>query len=165
MFDFFRKKEKQKLDCLGYFEVKPYHYFESNMVYAKDNLLKKDAYTSVYVRYYRGTVFVFTFVENEKNFDKNLWNYQNLKKEVDQVIGETITSVINLIIFKNKNEDTISIAKEKTSNTKTEFNQILVYDPERVWLCYYRPVPDFYKLYENYAEAIYFDLAAIDATR
>ncbi len=165
VFDFFRKKEKEKLDCLGYFEVKPYHYFESNMVYAKDIQLKKDSYTAVYVRYYRGTVFVLTFVENETNFDKSLWNYQNLKEEINKVILEPITSAINLIIFKNKNEQTISIAKEKTTNTKTEFNQILIYDSDRVRLCYYRPVPDFYKLYENYAEAIYFDLAAIDATR
>ena len=165
MFDFFRKKEKEKLDCLGYFEVKPYHYFESNMVYAKDIQLKKDSYTAVYVRYYRGTVFVLTFVENEKNFDKSLWNYQNLKEEINKVILEPITSAINLIIFKNKNEQTISIAKEKTTNTKTEFNQILIYDSDRVRLCYNRHVPDFYKLYENYAEAIYFDLAAIDATR
>lgn len=70
------------------------------MVYAKDIQLKKDSYTAVYVRYYRGTVFVFTFVENEKNFDKSLWNYQNLKEEINKVILEPITSAINLIIFK-----------------------------------------------------------------
>ena len=165
MFNFFKKRNKEVKEYLGSFNSKPYHYFKSNMTYAKDVLIYEDNKASVYSRYYKGTVFVFTFVEDESDFDKTKFNYEQFKEQIDKLFNEKIDSVINLIIFKNKNEKTISIAKEKTINTQTVFNQTLVYDENEVKLLYYRPVPNFYKLYAHYAEAIYFDLAVIDPTR
>lgn len=162
MFDFLKRKPKEKLDCLGYYDIKPYHYFESNMTYAKDILVLSDEHVKVYTRFYRGTIFVFTFVEDETDFQKENFNYEALKDKIDTLIEEPHKSVVNLIIFKNDTEKTIQIAKEVVTNTKKEFNQTFVYDAAKVRLKFYRPVPDFYHLYENYVEAMVFDLGAID---
>lgn len=162
MLNFFKRKSKEKLDCLGYYDIKPYHYFESNMTYAKDILVLKDDFVKVYTRLYKGTIFVFTFVNNENGFVKKNYNYEALKDKIDALIVEEHNSVVNLIIFKNNTPETISIAKEVISNTKKEFNQTFVYDADNVRLKYYRPVPDFYALYNHYMEAILFDLGAIE---
>ncbi|MDE5855857.1 MAG: hypothetical protein K2H06_02310, partial [Anaeroplasmataceae bacterium] len=147
---------------LGYFEIKPYHYFESNMIYAKDNLVIGNEFVKVYTRLYKGTIFVFTFVDDEKGFVKSQYNYEALKDKIDTIITENHKAVINLIIFKNSNEETIRIAKEVVVNTKKEFNQTFVYDANKVRLKFYRPVPNFYSLYNHYIEAMVFDLGAID---
>lgn len=160
--NFFKKKPKEVLDCLGYFEIKPYHYFESNMTYAKDHLVLKNEYVKVYSRLYKGTIFVFTFVDDESGFVKEQYNYMALKDKIDEIIPEEHQAVINLIILKNQTEQTIRIAKEVSVNTKKEFNQTFVYDAQKVRLKYYRPVPSFYSLYNHYMEAIVFDLGAID---
>ena len=165
MFNFFKKQPKEKLDCLGYYDIKPYHYFESNMTYAKDILVLKDEFVKVYTRIYRGTIFLFTFVDNEQGFVKQNYYYEALKDKIDAVILEEHNSVINLIIFKNDTPETINIAKEVVVNTKKEFNQTFVYDADNVRLKYYRPVPDFYSLYNRYLEAIKFDLGTIDVER
>lgn len=162
MFDFLKKKPKEKLDCLGYYEIKPWHYFESNMIYAKDILVLSNDCVKVYTRLYNGTIFVITFVEEEKGFQKQNFTYDALKDKIDELVLEPHTSVVNLIIFKNENEDTIRIAKEIVVNTKKEFNQTFVYDAAKVRLKFYRPVPNFYRLYENYVEVMLFDLGAID---
>ncbi|MDE6660931.1 MAG: hypothetical protein K2J93_03795 [Anaeroplasmataceae bacterium] len=165
MFNFFKKKPKEVLDCLGYFDVKPYHYFESNMTYAKDILILKNDFVKVYTRFFRGTIFVFTFVDDETGFIKEQYNYDALKDKIDAVITEEHKSVINLIIFKNNTEETVAIAKQTVVNTKKEFNQTFVYDEEKVRLKYYRPVPSFYSLYNHYSEALMFDLAAMEVER
>ncbi|MCM1130325.1 MAG: hypothetical protein NC087_02570 [Anaeroplasma bactoclasticum] len=162
MFNFFKKKPKEKLDCLGYYDIKPYHYFESNMVYAKDILVLKDNFGKVYTRLFKGTIFIFTFVDNENGFIKQNYNYEALKDKIDAVILEGHNSVVNLIIFKNDTPETIRIAKEVVVNTKKEFNQTFVYDADNVRLKFYRPVPSFYSLYNHYIEAMVFDLGAID---
>ena len=165
MFDFFKRKKKESYNCLGVYRTKQYPAFKYGMNYAGDTLILENNKISVYSRIYKKTRFVFTFVDDETDFDKSKYNYAALKNEIDSLVEGEHDSVVNLVIFKNKNEKTISIAKEVPVNTKTEFNQTLVYDGQMVWLEYYRPVPDFYSLYSNYAEAIFFDLGAIDPTR
>lgn len=166
MFSFFKKKEpKEQLDCLGYYDVKPYHSLEYALIYAKDELIEKNEYVKVYSRLFYNTLFVITLVDDEKDFDYKKYNYEGFKDQIDAIIKEPHNAVINLIIFQNKNEFTIKTAKEILTNTKREYNQILVYNEEKVRLEYYRPVPPFYRLYSHYGEAIYFDLAAIDPTR
>ena len=165
MFNFFKKQPKEVLDCLGYYDIKPYHYFESNMTYAKDILIINTASIKVYTRLYKSTVFIFTFVDDEKGFEKSKYTYEALKEKIDEVIVESHKYVVNLIIFKNETPDTIRIAKEIAVNTKTEFNQTFVYDKNKVRLKFYRPVPEFYKLYNHYVEAVVFDLGAIDLAK
>ena len=165
MLEFLKKKPKEVLDCLGYFDCKPYDFFENNLVYTNDILIEKNDKVSIYSRIYKKTIFVITLVHNEDGFEKSNYNYESLKEKIDQVILEEHKAVINLIIFKNKNEKTIAIAKEPVKNSKKEFNQTLIYDYKNVRLNYYRPVPDFYKLYDHYVEAMFYDLAAITPKR
>lgn len=162
MLNFLKKQPKEVLDCLGYFEIKPYHYFESNMTYAKDILILKNENVKVYSRLFKTTLFVFTFVENEKGFIKENYTYTSLKDKIDAVILEDHKAIINLIIFKNQTEETLRIAKQVCVNTKKEFNQTFIYDDKKVRLKFYRPVPSFYSLYNDYLEAVIFDLGAID---
>ncbi|MDE7263189.1 MAG: hypothetical protein K2N64_00830 [Anaeroplasmataceae bacterium] len=162
MFDFFRRKPKEQLDCLGVYEIKPYHYFESNMTYAKDALVYNQDGIKVYTRLYKSTLFIFTFVENEMNYQKRNFTYEALKEKIDAVIIDPHTALIQLVVFKNNNSDTIRIASEVPFNSKKEFNQSFVYDAEKIRLKFYRPVPDFYQLYNHYAEALIFDLGVID---
>lgn len=165
MFNFFKKQPKEILDCLGYYEIKPYHYFESNMIYAKDISIVNTTSVKVYTRLYKSTIFIFTFVDEEAGFNKTKYSYEALKDKIDSVIQEPHKSVVNLIIFKNENADTIRIAKEIVVNTKKEFNQTFVYDKDKVRLKFYRPVPEFYQLYNHYVEAVVFDLGAIDLAK
>ncbi|MDE7105804.1 MAG: hypothetical protein K2O22_01405 [Anaeroplasmataceae bacterium] len=162
MFDFLKRKPKEKLDCLGYYDIKPYHYFDSNMAYAKDMLVYKDDAVKVYTRLYKDTIFLFTFVGQEQGFQKDRFTYNSLKEQVDSLIEGEHNSVVQLIVFKNNNPDTVQIAKEIVVNTKKEFNQTFVYDEKKVRLKFYRPVPDFYSLYSKYMEAVIFDLGALD---
>ena len=162
MWKIFKREPKEKLDCLGIYETKPYHYFVSNMAYAGDVKVYEDSKVKVFSRFYKGTIFVFTFVEDEKDFDKSRYTYEALKEKIDAAVQTEHTSLIQLTVFKNNNEETVRIAKEKTFNSKTEFNQTFIYDSKRVRLKYYRPVPDSYKLYRNYVEALVFDLCIIN---
>lgn len=165
MLEFLKKKPKVKLDCLGYYDTKQYHSFEYSLIYAKDVEIIKNDFVKVYSRIYKDTILVIVLVDNEEGFDDTQYNYEALKDKIDEKITEKHNSVVNIIVFQNKNEKTISIAKKSLVNTKKEINQILVYNETDVRLEYYRPVPTFYQLYRGYAEAIYFDLAAIDPTR
>ena len=60
MFYFFKKKEKEVLDCLGYYETKQYNSLNNALVYAEDVLILKDDKKSVYGRTFKGTLFLFT---------------------------------------------------------------------------------------------------------
>lgn len=165
MLNFFKKKPKEKLDCLGYYDTKQYHSFEYSLIYAKDIEIIKNEFVKVYARLYKQTILVIVLVDNEEGFDYTQYNYLALKDKIDEKITEAHDSVVNIIVFQNKNEKTISIAKIPLENTKKEINQILIYNEVDVRIEYYRPVPTFYQLYRSYAEALYFDLAAIDPTR
>ena len=161
----FKKKHKEKSGCIGHYDIKPYHYFESNLIYAKDVLIKNSDGVKVYSRLYKSCLFLLVLIEDETYFSFEKYNYEALKSEVDSLIEGKHNTRVSLYIFKNNNEKTIEFAKVKTINTKKEFNQAFIYNAKDVTLDYYRPVPSFYKIYDDYLEAIYFDLAAIDSTR
>ncbi len=158
----FKKKKKEKLNCLGCYDIKPYHYFESNMAYQKNPLLIKNEFVKVYARLYKNTLMLFVFIENEEGFSKDMYTCESLKDEIIANEMDNYSANINLYIFKNNNENTISIAKEQIKNTKKYFSHTFVYDSKNVRLNYYRPVPNFYKLYDYYQEALVADLGVID---
>lgn len=166
MFNFFKKKEKEVLDCLGYYETKQYNSLNNALVYAEDVLILKDDKKSVYGRTFKGTLFLFTLVDDESGFNKNDVKYEVLKDLVDEKLEDsTHDSLINIIVFKHKTDETVRIAKEVPVNTKEEFNHTLVFNSKVIRLEYYRPVPKFYKLYKNFCEAVYYDLGAVDPKR
>lgn len=163
MFNFFKKKEKEVLDCLGYYETKQYNSLNNALVYADDVLIMKDDKISVFSRIYKGTLFIFTLVDDETGFNKESVKYDNIKGLIKEKLeDDNHDSLINIIVFKHKTDMTLSIAKQIPINTKEEFNHILVFNSKKIRLEYYRPVPKFYKLYKNFCEAIYFDLGAVD---
>ncbi len=160
---FFKKKpKKEKLNCLGIIDCKPYSFFEPGLQYAKDQIIDEGLGYKVYARLHQNTVFLFILVEDETNFDYQKFTVHNFSEQIKEKITDSYRSSILLMVFKNSNEKTISIAKNVLVNTKKEFNQILVFNQQRVRLEYYRPVPNFYNLYKEYLEALYYDLSCID---
>lgn len=158
---FFKKKSKVKLNCLGFYDTKPYDALGYSLVYAKHSLIYEDNNVHVYYRKYHNTIFVITLVDNEEGIVFEDYTYDKMK----HLINDTCKSVINLMVFQNSNDYTIGIAKKVRENTNEEFNQVLVFNVNEVRLEYYRPVPKFMSLYNDYCEAIYFDLTAIDPNR
>ena len=166
MFKLFKKKEKEVLDCLGYYETKQYNSLNNALVYADNILILKDDFKSVYGRVYKGTLFLFTLVDDETGFDKNSVKFETIKHLVEEKLENNAhDSIINIIVFKHKNDFTVGIAKQVPVNTKEEFNHVLVFNGKVIRLEYFRPVPTFYKLYKNFCEAVYFDLGAFDPKR
>ncbi len=165
MLSFLKRQPKEKLTCLGIFDTKPYHYFESNLTYAKDILIQKKEGIKVFARVYKGTVLVFILVENENGFNPDDYTILTLKDELQNKLEEDFNNSVVLVIYKNNNDKVLALAKRPVENTKSDFYQALVYNSKRVRLEYYRPIPKFYKLYSHYLEAIYMDIAATDPTR
>ncbi len=166
MFDFLinkKKTEKEKLNCLGIFDCKPFDFFESGMVYAKDVLIEEKKEYKIYARMHKKTVLIFALILDETNFNLDYFNIKNLEPLLNAHLNESYQQSVLLIVFQNSNETTIGFAKNVLTNTKKELNQILIFNAAKVRLEYYRPIPTFYnKIYQSYLEAIYFDLACID---
>lgn len=166
MFKFLKKKEvKENTSYLGFYDTKPFHYYSSALIYAKNYLIKEIGENKIYARVYNKTLLIFCLIANENGYNKNIYSYETIEEEIKTKIEDVYKLVVHLTIFENNNEFTIGIAKEKTNNTKTFIEQVLLYNGKKVGLEFYRPVPNFYKIYEDYAVAIWFDLAAIDPLR
>ena len=161
VFNFFKKKKKEKTEYLGFYDTKPYDSLSFSLTYAKNTLVYENENVHVYSRNFRGTIFVITLVD-DGDYSQEDYTYEKMKDYIHEKGIDKGSSVINLIVYQNKTADTILIAKTPRINTKEEFNQVLIFDREKVGLEYYKPVPKFYALYERYAEALFFDLTAID---
>ena len=162
MFNFFKKKSKEKTEYLGYYDTKPYDALGYSLIYAKNKLIYENEFVHVYSRNFRGTIFCITVVDDGSNILPEDYNYEKFKEEIHNCGIEKGNSVVNIMVYQHKTLINIEIAKKSRVNTKDEFNQVLIFDYNKVGLEYYRPVPKFYALYEKYAEAIFFDLTAID---
>lgn len=160
--ELFKKKPKLKLDSLGFYDTKPFDSYISNLKYAEETLIEETNGISVFYRIFKNSLFLVTIVEDELEFSLNNYSTEKITSRNKDKIKEGYTSVINVIIFKNNNEQTVTFAKEKAYITKKEFNQVLIYNSKHVGLEYYRPVPTYSPLYPIYAELIYFDLGAIE---
>lgn len=162
MFNFFKKKEKK--EYLGFYDTKPYDALRYSLVYAKNTLIHEDEFVHVFARNFKGVVFVFTLVDDGLYLPED-YNYHKFK---DQILACGIPdgkSIVNICVYQHKTLQTVEIAKKPRTNTKNEFNHVLIFDYKKVGLEFYRPVPVFYPLYEKYAEAIFFDLTAVDPNK
>ena len=160
MFNFFKKK-KEKPEFFGFYSTKPYDALGYSLLYANNVLVYENADVHVYSRNFRGTVFVFTLVDDGDYLPED-FTYEKYKKLIIEKGVEAGNSVVNIMVYQHKTLKNIEIAKKPRINTKVEFNHVLIFDYKNVGLEYYKPVPKFYSLYERYAQAIYFDLTAID---
>jgi hypothetical protein len=150
---------------LGHYDSKPYHSIEYALIYANETLVLEDENCKVFSRVYKGTTFVNILVNEEIGLNIDKYQYLNIKKFIEEKGLEATNKSICFMVFKNDNENTISLAKKFCNSTKTSFEQAVVYNSEKVRLEYYKPVPTFYKLYDHFCENLYFDIAAIDPFR
>lgn len=161
LLDFFKKKEKEKTEYLGLYNTKPYDALGFSLIYAKNKLIYEKENIHVYSRNFKGTIFVITLVDDGNYYPED-YTYEKMKDLVHQNGIEEGNSYVNIVVYQHKTINNIYIAKQPRTNTKTVYNHVLIFNFDKVGLEYYRPVPTFYPLYEKYAEAIFFDLTAVD---
>lgn len=154
-------KKKAKKEYLGFYDTKPYDALGFSLIYAKNTLIYENEFVHVYSRNFRGTIFVITLIDDGTYYPED-YTYEKMKDLILEKGIEEGNSYVNIAVYQHKTLNNMYIARAPRVNTKTEFNQVLIFDYEKVGLEYYRPVPKFYSLYEKYAEAIFFDLTAID---
>ncbi len=164
MFDFI-EYNTDKIKPLGFYDSKPYHSLEYALIYANETLILEDENCKVFSRVYKGTTFVNILVNEEFELNIDKYQYLNIKKFIEEKNLEATNKSISFMVFKNKNENSIKLAKKFCNSNKNNFEQAVVYNAERVRLEYYKPVPTFYKLYDHFCENLYFDIAAIDPFR
>ena len=74
---------------------------------------------------------------------------------------------MTIVAFEHYNQKTVDLCRSfGYENSKTTFEQALIYNARLVQMDYYRPVPKHYsKMYDLFCEDIYFDLAFIDSDK
>lgn len=157
-------KEKEELNpgVIGYYDCKPYHNFHYALIYARDIEVYNDEKIEIYTRVHKGTTFVNVLVNDEEDFKIEDYSYDKLRKIlVEKELENTDKSVV-FIAFQHNNEKTQGFCKKLPASTKTSFIQGAVYNPKSVHMDFYKPVPEFYKLYDHFCENLYFDFAFID---
>ena len=165
-----KEKVAQEPGVIGFYDSKPFHNFKYALIYANETLISKsdDEKTEnviIYSRNFKQTTFINVLVYNEENFDLDFYNYENLKPMlIEKGIEPKKTSII-MILFQHYNENTIHMCKKFCNSDKYNFQQGIIYNPKKVQMDYYKPIPKFYKLYHAFCENLYFDLAFIDSTK
>ena len=160
----FPKKEKvvENPGVIGHYDSKPYHNFRYALIYANETLVFNNEKVEVFSRIYKNTTFVNVLVNDEENFKVEDFNYQSLRKLlVEKELENTDKSVV-FICFQHNNEKTQEFCKKLPASTKNSFIQGAVYNPKTVHMDFYKPVPEFYKLFDHFCEDLYFDFAFID---
>lgn len=164
MFSFLKKKKNDNKP-LGYYDIKQYHSLEFALIYANEKLILENDNCKVYSRNYRDCTFVNVLVHEEIGFNIEDYKYVNLEKILLEKGIEKTKDKIVFLMFKNKNDETIKMAKEFCNSNKHSLEQGCIYNEQRVKLEYYKPIPNFYKIYDYFCENLYFDIAAIDHDR
>ncbi len=166
----FKEKVIENPGVIGHYDSKPFHNFKYACIYANEILIsesddEKTAKVIIYTREFKNTAFVNVLVYNEEGFDVSKYTYDNIKPLMEAKGIKPAEKSIVMILFQHNNENTISLAKKFCKSDKNNFEQACVYNPVKVQMDYYKPVPTFYKLYDIMCENLYFDLAFIDKTR
>lgn len=157
-------KEKEELNpgVLGYYDCKPYHNFHYALLYAKDIEVYNDEKIEIYTRIHKGTTFVNVLVNDEEDFKVEEFDYPHLRKKLMESNLENTDKSVVFIAFQHNNEKTINFCKKLPASTKYSFIQGAVFNPKSIHMDFYKPVPEFYKLYDHFCEDLYFDFAFID---
>lgn len=164
---FFPKKEKYKEDVgvIGHYDSKPYTSMKYALIYADETEIEVTEKVEIYSRIYRDTTFVNVLVNDEEGFNIENYRFECLKDKLKKCgMKETKTNIV-MVLFQHKNDFTISECKKFCNSTKLNFEHAVVFNSKAGHFDFYKPVPKFYKLYNNFCENAYFDLAFIDDTR
>ncbi len=160
-----RKKEPENPGVIGHYDSKPFHNFRYALVYANEVEIFNNEKVEIYSRNYKSTTFVNVLVNDEEGFDVSDYTYDKLQDKLIEKGIEKKSKNIVLILFLHCNDYTIAQAKRFCNSSKNNFEHAMIYNPVKVQMDFYKPVPKFYLLYDHFCEAIYFDLAFIDDKR
>ena len=173
----FPKKEKvvERPGVIGHYDCKPYHNFRFALIYANETLVYDDGKIEIFARIYKNTTIVNILVNEEEGFDIENYKFEKLKsilegktylnpKKEEKQFEETKNNIV-FVLFQHYNEYTISQCAKFYNSSKTNFEQAAIYNPVKVQMDFYKPIPKFYRLYDIFCEDLYFDLAFIDDTR
>lgn len=170
---FFKKKNKNeepKRVRVGFYDAKPISQLYDDLAYARYVcLLNTDAFR-VFAKGRKGCLSKVIIVKNYdafKDFDYSNENLRDLNMATDfegEFSLEEFNNerMIEIIIFQENNETTIAYAKKNFIVEKNHFRQILLYENKDKVLEFHRIMPDYYKLYADFATVIFLDLAAKD---
>jgi hypothetical protein len=161
----FLKSNKNSNKPLGYYDIKQYHSLEFALIYANEILILENENCKVFARNYKDCTFVNVLVNEEIGFNLENYKYDNLESLLLEKGIEKTKNKLVFILFKNKTDETIKMAKEFCNSSKYSLEQACVYNEQRVKLEYYKPLPNYYKIYDYFCENLYFDIAAIDHDR
>ena len=109
-----------------------------------------------------GLVALQKFKQDEEGFDVTKFDYPSLRQRLMEFDLENTDKSVVFIAFQHNNEKTIEYCKKLPASTKNAFIQGAVFNPKSVHMDFYKPVPQFYKLYDHFCEDLYFDFAFID---
>lgn len=160
-----RNKTPENPGVIGHYDSKPFHNFRYALIYANEIEIFNNEKVEVYSRNYKSTTFVNVLVNNEVEFNCSDYTFEKLHPLLVEKGIEDKPNHIVVIAFAKNNEDTIEMAKHFCNSNKHSFEQALVFNPQKVQMDFYRPVPKFYRLYDHFCEDIYFDFAFIDDKR
>lgn len=163
----FPRKEKviENPGVIGHYDCKPYHNFKYALIYANETEIFSTDKVEIYSRVYKNTTFVNVLVNDEDGFDITKYTFDDLKPQLREKGIEETKNTIVLVLFQHNNEATIAQCKKFCKSDKFNFQQACVYNPVKVQMDFYKPVPKFYKLFDIFCEDLYFDLAFIDDSR
>ena len=135
---------------IGHYDSKPFHNFKYACIYANEVLIsesddEKTAKVMIYSREYKKTTFINVLVYNEEGFDITKYTYEDLKPLLLNKNIQPQQRSIVMVLFQHNNENTISMCKKFYKSDKNNFEQACVYNPVKVQMDFYKPVPQFYK--------------------
>ena len=160
-----RTKVKENPGVIGHYDSKPFHNFRYALVYANEIEIFNNEKIEIYSRNYKTTTFVNILVNDEEGFNTADYTFDKIHPMLVEKGIEDVKNHIVLISFAHNNEYTIEQAKHFCNSNKNSFEHVIVFNPQKVQMDFYRPVPKFYRLYDHFCELIYFDLAFIDDKR
>lgn len=169
----FKKRIKQEEGVIGFYDSRPFDHFRNSLIYANETLILKNDAVEIYSRIYKDTTFVNVLVYDEVGLKVEDYKFDKIKpmlrdreyfdaKTRENVLFKDTKNNIVLLLFIHNNEITKELAKKFHDSSKYNFEQALVYNPRRVQMDFFKPVPKFYKLYDIFCEDLYFDLGFID---
>ena len=160
-----RKKASENPGVIGHYDSKPFHNFKYALIYANEIEIFNNEKVEVYSRNYKSTTFVNVLVNDETDFKCSDYTFEKLHPLLNEKGIEDVKHHIVLISFAKNNEYTIEQAKHFCNSNKDSFEHAIVFNPQKVQMDFYKPVPKFYRLYDHFCELIYFDMAFIDDKR
>lgn len=170
--ELFKKKkvEKRTDGVVFHYDIRPWVDLKYNLIYAHAVILFEDDKILVMARKYKKNLIKYVIVldfEHYKTVDVSNERLIELNKGKEFEYGFSIEDLniekhVLVTIFKENNEETKAYCIEHTKTTKTSYEAFLVFDESCCRLYLYNKLRNFGPLFEEYQNAMYMDIKAID---